>query len=105
MILMTMLAACAPTKDQMEYTNSQLEAIQSPTWEYSSVCFMNDDDDCWDDGFASAIHTVDCAGDDFGDYEDCVVHQMNQLGTDGWRIDVEGFPADGYVYLLWRPVT
>jgi hypothetical protein len=97
--LVVSLAACAP---EPEPTEPVEVAVWPEEWDYRSFCWYYVQAGCKTDaGEPLGDERVNCIGKD--DEYACVVDALEDLGEDGWHLEIgEAFPEYHTVYLLVR---
>jgi hypothetical protein len=97
------LAGCASGPGEDSAGPVPAESGWPDEWEYTTFCWFDSRNQCkLSDGTPVADERVNCIHED--DTYDCVTNALNDLGAEGWRLDLpdRSFPLHSVVYLMYR---
>lgn len=102
--LSLLVGACAGEPEDTGSSPVIQEPVWPEVWEYQTFCWFQDENQCkLSGGEPVGDERVNCI--DVEDTYDCVTDALNDLGDDGWLLDLpdRSFPDDAVVYLMYRP--
>lgn len=108
LLILLLATACSESVDSGDTTEDGDADTVETQYEFMGVCFESDEGDCESyNGKFINVYTCD-SWDTTGDFLDCALGKLNDLGEDGWYIieantaDISYGIASGRVLLMQR---